>query len=281
MTADSALFSSGVSTLETILHPIRALPLEIIGRICEHALEDFAIESFEGPQPPIIADSLSMRHPSWTFSHVCQKWREGIQGHALCWSHVILSLNKPVSNPVRLSLLLADVLRYAGNLKLSILIESPKLIPSNLMSGILPSCRRWRRASLFLTLCDFRALSEMKHSFAALEMLYVDIPELPFTPTEGIDTFAEAPRLGTFVMTKNVYFVFQLPRLRLRRVIHRGINSPLSGPEARAVILNALSLTSATIVLKPEILAPSILPPSRAFVLVHSHCVWHFFPGWR
>ncbi|KAF8878258.1 hypothetical protein CPB85DRAFT_1342839, partial [Mucidula mucida] len=105
-----------------------------------------------------------MRHPSWTFSQVCREWRTAVQGHPRCWSHVVLSLDK-LENSLRLSLLFAAVMDNAGKQGIFIWIDSPKAIPSNLMSGILHSCCLWREATLSLTLWDFKALSEMKHSF--------------------------------------------------------------------------------------------------------------------
>ncbi len=157
MTEDASQLSQELDLLDSVLHPVRSLPHEIINHICQLAMEDLRYPSLEALASPDIIDSLSMRHPVWTCAQVCHRWRYVIWNNPRFWTGVVLTFRKPAT-ALRLTLLLIDVLARTKGLPLSIAIHSRNPIPFLAMPIILQSCSRWHHAALSLTIKDFRLL---------------------------------------------------------------------------------------------------------------------------
>lgn len=62
------------------------------------AVEDLPEVTLEYIRSADVVDSLSMRHPSWTLSHVCRQWRHAIQRCPPCWTNIVLSFDRPAQS---------------------------------------------------------------------------------------------------------------------------------------------------------------------------------------
>lgn len=72
--------------LQAVLHPVRAIPNEILSRIFE-----FCVPGVTDPREPIPSHTLSPQHPPWTLSQVSRRWRLVALSYAKLWSSLCLN----------------------------------------------------------------------------------------------------------------------------------------------------------------------------------------------
>ncbi|KAF8996287.1 hypothetical protein BDZ89DRAFT_1084281 [Hymenopellis radicata] len=260
MKADAVQVSKGLTVLDTVLNPVRMVPHEIIGRICELAVDDL----------PEVVDSLSMRHPSWTLSHVCRQWRHAIQNYPPCWTNVVLSFDRPAQS-IKLAILLMEVMKYVRSFPLSFSLHSRNRISPHCIPLILQTCSRWRHACLSLTVSDFLVLAEMKHALLGLKTLAIDMHDLArYAFPLHIDTFDEVAQLDQLTAPRHVGSLpIVLPVLssRVRHFVQEGDLVPTDTTGACRFLCTSVMLESASLALSPE-RTPMLphLPPQSAGV---------------
>ncbi|KAF9023152.1 hypothetical protein BDZ89DRAFT_1070149 [Hymenopellis radicata] len=270
MKADAVQVSKGLTVLDTVLNPVRMVPHEIIGRICELAVEDLPEVTLEYLQSPEVVDSLSMRHPSWTLSHVCRQWRHAIQNYPPCWTNVVLSFDRPAQS-IKLALLLMEVMKHVRSFPLSFSLHSRNPISPHCIPLILQTCSRWRHACLSLIVSEFLVLAEMKHALVGLKTLAIDMHDLArYAFPLRIDTFDEVAQLDQLTARRHVGSLpIVLPGLssRVRHFVHEGDWVSTDATGACRFLCASVLLESASLALSPEII-PMLphLPPESAGV---------------
>ncbi|KAF9023119.1 hypothetical protein BDZ89DRAFT_1070122 [Hymenopellis radicata] len=242
MKADAVQVSKGLTVLDTVLNPVRMVPHEIIGRICELAVDDLPEVTLEYLQSPEVVDSLSMRHPSWTLSH-----------------------------SIKLALLLMELMKHVRSFPLSFSLHSRNPISPHCIPLILQTCSRWRHACLSLIVSEFLVLAEMKHALVGLKTLAIDMHDLArYAFPLRIDTFDEVAQLDQLTARRHVGSLpIVLPGLssRVRRFVHDGDLVSTDATGACRFLCASVMLESASLALSPERI-PMLphLPPESAGV---------------
>ncbi|KAF8901789.1 hypothetical protein CPB85DRAFT_1323108 [Mucidula mucida] len=217
------------------------------------AVEDLPEVTLEYIRSADVVDSLSMRHPSWTLSHVCRQWRHAIQRCPPCWTNIVLSFDRPAQS-IKLALLLTELMKHVRGFPLSVALHSLDAMSPHCIPLILQSCSRWRPACLSLLVADFFVLAEMKHALMGLKTLALDIHDVrSYSRTPNIDTFDDVVQLDE--LRKDVGMLpLVLPVLccRVRHLIHGGDGVPVNAMGACLFLHNSAMLESASMMPLPH-----------------------------
>ncbi|KIY73369.1 hypothetical protein CYLTODRAFT_417055 [Cylindrobasidium torrendii FP15055 ss-10] len=265
-----------LNDIQTVLHPIRRLPPDILNEIFAICLDE------QDPR----ADSLDTNGMPWVLVQVCGTWRAaGIRASRL-WSRVHVSFDTLALHPHPERLVHVLWLQISRSKQCSLEVELSSYTHVSEMHPILPvlwgTSNRWRTLSLDMT--DTSNRNILAPTFGALDALeYVAIKSAPshHTPAEDtdFDVFSDptsAPRLKSMQVTNAVSIGMPWSRLE-EFVLH---------PESRrwgdlsrgrvATTLDILKKLSTARTFKTELVTFAVPAPSPHSRLRHQylHTLW-------
>ncbi|KAF9024619.1 hypothetical protein BDZ89DRAFT_114673 [Hymenopellis radicata] len=161
--------------IQTILHPKRYIPPEILADIFDHAVSDAADTPLDTVGNGTFADSLKMSAPHWVVSHVCSHWRRTALTTPRIWRFVHVSFDL---HPTNLStrMFLDYFLRLSGQHTLHVMAHSRNVHVE--LAILLLSSHRWRTAAVSFQSSVYRSWNAAHLTFTALTKLHVHI-QLP------------------------------------------------------------------------------------------------------
>ncbi|KAF9049363.1 hypothetical protein BDZ89DRAFT_710361 [Hymenopellis radicata] len=150
---------------QTVLHPLRATPSEVLGEIFRFTVDDFEEGSTHMPE-----NSLQMGYPSWVLSHVSSRWRRTALSMPRLWTH--LACNFDYANSLSHVFLLGAYLSRSSGRKLIVTLQSSRSITGHpSLPTILLTCPRWCFAALSLPPSEYKAFNNIPGTFEHLESL--------------------------------------------------------------------------------------------------------------
>ncbi|KAK0475084.1 hypothetical protein IW261DRAFT_1495374 [Armillaria novae-zelandiae] len=180
-----------------VLHPMRALPDDILGEIFSYSTPTWD-EMTEAARRFTYHDSLDTKSGPWMLAQVCRNWRSVALSMPSLWSRISLDFNvyfKRNDRPKDVALQLAVHLQRARRSPLSIRIESMSDI--NLHSAfttVLSSMTQWRHLHIRTPVSSFHELAKCKPFLESLEEVQIDASLFPIH-TQEIKTFQMASNL--------------------------------------------------------------------------------------
>ncbi|KAF8915121.1 hypothetical protein CPB85DRAFT_455491 [Mucidula mucida] len=222
--------------VKAILHPIRALPQEIIREVFLWSAFSWNDQAMDG-----IHDSLYHLRPQWVFSQVCRRWRDITLSFPRFWSTLYLNLGGPAyvdpSTVPRSISRLATYLDRSGKQRLDvgIILPSPLLASefSHLGPVLRASTARWARWKLDASFEFLDIFSSCQ--FGSLTHLCLDLyPEDPESETKV--AFRNTPLLRHVDYRSSVYESMlpweQLCTLKITELDDSFIKGPLTRLES-------------------------------------------------
>ncbi|KAF9024519.1 hypothetical protein BDZ89DRAFT_1069051 [Hymenopellis radicata] len=215
---------------QTILHPSRYIPAEVLGEIFASFVQDTMFMPFEQLPKGHFIDSLDVHSGPWVLSRVCSHWRRTALGLPWLWSSISLNFHRYSSTSFAPSLLFSRLLARASNSPLHVYIHSEDdIINHRVFSSLLVTCDRWQSACISMPMAGFLALNA-HISFDILESIAIHIhfpdPNIPEilraidSPKDGKCWALErAPRLRS-LMTDNMSAIFDFFRIHWSRITH-------------------------------------------------------------
>ncbi|KAF9024618.1 hypothetical protein BDZ89DRAFT_114669 [Hymenopellis radicata] len=161
--------------VQTILHPKRYIPPEILADIFDHAVSDAADTPLDSVRDGRFADSLSMSAPHWVVSHVSSHWRRTALTTPRIWRFVHVSFDrhpKNLSTPIFLN----QYLSRSENHTLNVLAHGTSDHPA--LTVLLLSSTRWCTAALSFEYQVYRSWNAAQLILSALTRLHVHV-QLP------------------------------------------------------------------------------------------------------
>ncbi|KAF9033029.1 hypothetical protein BDZ89DRAFT_1131106 [Hymenopellis radicata] len=215
---------------QTILHPSRYIPAEVLGEIFAFFVPGTMFMPFEQLPKGHLVDSLDVHSGPWVLSRVCSHWRRTALGLPWLWSSITLNFHRYSSTSLAPSLLFSRVLARASNSPLHVYIYSQDDISNHrVFSSLLVTCDRWQSACMSMPMAGFLALNA-HISFDILEVIAIHIhfpdPNIPEilraidSPKDGKCWALErAPRLRS-IITDNMSAIFDFFRIHWSRITH-------------------------------------------------------------
>lgn len=205
---ERVMLLSSLKAYDTILHPVRRVPAEVLGKIflrCQCINETL--------YPPNKVSSLDTRQMPWVLAQVSSRWRAVSLGYKRLWSSICITgtTQSNVAESSQREFCLAAQLDRSANYPLTVTISSlGRLVDPALIQIVVSSSPRWRKLSLNVPLSMISSLLPIEGRLQGLEALYARLPLLtdypPYTQQFGnvpgtlFDTmFLSAPQLMTVV----------------------------------------------------------------------------------
>ncbi|KAK7462429.1 hypothetical protein VKT23_008027 [Stygiomarasmius scandens] len=205
---------SHVQNYNTILHPIRRLPPEVLAEIFISTSAD-------------LTNPLCMKEPPWILAQVCHRWRSIALSLPKLYSSLALRLDlRATEASAKAVSILAEYLVRSGSYPLTICVFSDFTPNHPLLSLLYSYSHRWKKAFLSLSLKGFHALSGLvRGGVPILEVLSIYARIQPgetrrtWNATKVVDAFEYAPALHTLYV-KSVPFLgtsFVLPWEKIKK----------------------------------------------------------------
>jgi len=206
---------SYVQNYNTILHPIRRLPPEVLAEIFISTSAD-------------LTNPLCMKEPPWILAQVCHRWRSIALSLPKLYSSLALRLDLRATeaSSAKAVSILAEYLARSGSYPLTICVFSDFTPNHPLLSLLYSYSHRWKKAFLSLSLKGFHALSGLvRGGVPILEVLSIYARIHPgetrqtWNATKVVDAFQYAPALHTLYV-KSVPFLgtsFVLPWEKIKK----------------------------------------------------------------
>lgn len=193
---------------KAVLHPMRALPDDILGEIFQYSTPTWD-EMADAARRFTYHDSLNPKSGPWLLAQICRNWRSVVLSMPLLWSCISLDFNvyfKQMDRPKDVALQLAIHLQRARRSPLSIRIESGSDI--NLHSAfpiVLSSMSQWRHLHIRTPVSSFHELARCKAFLESLEEVQIDASLFPIH-TQDIATFQMASNLRRLELYEHGHF---------------------------------------------------------------------------
>lgn len=189
-----------ISQYQTILHPVRRLPEDILREISLYFLDE-EIDSDSSQT------SLEVTYMPWTLAKVSRRWRDIMLGFTRIWATVRVRIRPSdlsVSQSWRLgqcAYLLGLQLQQAVLHPLSVYILSRDPIPDlhPLLQILLPTSARWKRLTIRIPYSSFKSLLPVEARLQSLDTLFIDCGTLePFPDPSSITVDSPIARIFRF-----------------------------------------------------------------------------------
>ncbi len=189
-----AKVTENLRAAETLLHPIRYIPDDVLRHIfsfCVHEIYDILTERY-------ASNSLDSRNPPWTLSQVCRSWRRVTLSTATLWRCLSIDFEQyREPKDVRLhQFMLGLHLQRARHCQLSIRLSSMKDVSSHASIPILlTSIPFWRHLRACVPAKSLAVFSHYGPYLESLHHLQIGLPIDQDDPVSTIHAFEMAQSL--------------------------------------------------------------------------------------
>ncbi|KAF5335880.1 hypothetical protein D9758_017241 [Tetrapyrgos nigripes] len=208
---DRTSLEQTVVQYKTVLHPMRRLPLDVLGEIfssvvaqsVEHYETYIYDENYDIPSFATDVNNVQRLPVAWILSWVCVRWRAVCLALPLLWRHVFVSFRQSrmyVCSQATLSYW-ELLLQRSKAIPLDVVLEQVPYRPSQesdshpILALLIPTASRWRRLTLATTSGSNQGLlKEIQSSFPSLQFLHIITVQItrPALPTGLMGVSASA-----------------------------------------------------------------------------------------
>ncbi|SJL05263.1 uncharacterized protein ARMOST_08629 [Armillaria ostoyae] len=171
-----AKVTENLRAVETLLHPIRSIPDDVLRHIfsfCVHEIHDILTERD-------TSNSLDSRNPPWTLSQVCRSWRRAALSTATLWRCLSIDFEQ-YREPKGVHLhqyMLGLHLQRARHCQLTIRLSSIKDVSSHASIPILlTSIPYWKHLRACVPAKSLAVLSNYRPYLELLQYLQIGLPK--------------------------------------------------------------------------------------------------------